>query len=154
VYIEYVHLWQSHKLHIMQGRKQYEEKLFTQVQLSRRIPKDNFYRQLKRNLKTKHIYKLTEQYYGNKGKKSLDPVVFFKLCFIKKQEGLSSDLKLINLCQIRLDLLFFLDYNLDDKLPHPNTLSKTRHLFPNTLFDSIMEGIQEAVEKTNESLKD
>ncbi|MBN2746041.1 MAG: transposase [Bacteroidales bacterium] len=138
----------------MQGRKQYEEKLFTQVQLTRRIPKDNFYRQLKRNLKTKHIYKLTEQYYGNKGKKSLDPVVYFKLCFIKKHEGLSSDLKLINLCQIRLDLLFFLDYNLDDKLPHPNTISKTRHLFSPALFQSIMDGFQEAVEKTITNLQE
>jgi len=31
----------------MQGKKEYQEKLFAHFQLSDRIPKDNFYRRLK-----------------------------------------------------------------------------------------------------------
>ena len=31
----------------MQGKKDYQEKLFAHFQLSERVPKDNFYRRLK-----------------------------------------------------------------------------------------------------------
>jgi transposase len=129
----------------MQGKKKYEEKLFTAVRLSRRIPKDNYYRKLKKGLKLKFIYDETEGYYGKRGKKSLDPVVYFKLCFIKQHEKLSSDKKLIEFCKIRLDALYFLDYNLDDHLPHPNTLYKTHHLFPEKLHKKILKQIKDQV---------
>lgn len=125
----------------MQGKKLYEEKLFTQVQLSKRIPKDNYYRRLRKHLKLTQIYKQTAEFYSKSGKQSLDPVVFFKLCFIKQHEKLSSDIKLIDFIKVRLDVLFFLDYNLDDKIPHWNTIYRTRHLFPDELFHKIMEDI-------------
>ncbi|MCK5856285.1 MAG: transposase [Bacteroidales bacterium] len=127
----------------MQGKKKYEEKLFTAIQLSRRIPSNNYYRKLKRSIDFSFIYKLTESLYGKKGKESLDPVVFFKLCFIRTHENISSDRKLIALCRIRLDLLFFLDYNLDDKLPAPSTVSHTRRYYPDTLFNEICETVEQ-----------
>ena len=34
----------------MQGKKDYQEKLFTHFQLSDRIPEENFYRRLKESL--------------------------------------------------------------------------------------------------------
>ena len=129
----------------MQGKKNYQEKLFTSVQLSRRIPSNNFYRKLKREIDFYFIYKLTESYYGKRGKESLDPVVFFKLCLIRKKENISSDRKLIALCRIRLDLLFFLDYNLDDKLPAASTLSNTRRMFPDDLFYDICDRIEQQI---------
>lgn len=125
----------------MQGKKQYEEKLFTQVQLSRRIPKDNYYRKLRKHLKLNYIYKQTAEFYGKKGKQSIDPVVFFKLCFIKQKENLSSDSKLMDFCKVRLDVLYFLDYNLDDKLPHWSTIYRTRHHYPNNLYQTIINDI-------------
>lgn len=129
----------------MQGKKKYEEKLFTTIQLSRRIPSNNFYRKIKREVNFEFIYKLTESLYGKKGKESLDPVVFFKLCLIRKQEDVSSDRKLITLCRIRLDLLFFLDYNLDDKLPAASTVSHTRRYYPEELFHDICYRIEEQI---------
>jgi len=133
----------------MQGKKHYEEKLFTQVHLSRRIPKDNYYRNLKRNLNLNFIYKLTKEYYGKGGKQSLDPVVFFKLCLIKKYENISSEKKLMEFCNIRLDIIYFLDYNLDEKLPHYNTIYRTRRHFPIDLHESIMDKINEKIESVN-----
>ena len=127
----------------MQGKKKYQEKLFTTIQLSRRIPSNNYYRRLKRNIDFNFIYKLTESLYGKKGKESLDPIVFFKLCYIRKHENISSDRKLIALCRIRLDLLFFLDYNLDDKLPAASTISHTRRIYPDDMFNEICERIEE-----------
>ncbi|CAZ97556.1 Conserved hypothetical protein [Zobellia galactanivorans] len=67
----------------MQGKKEYQEKLFAHFQLSERIPENNFYRRLKEVLELRFLYGLTEGHYGNSGQKSIDPVVFFKLCPLK-----------------------------------------------------------------------
>ena len=61
----------------MQGKKQYEEKIFTNFQLSERVPKENFYRWLKETLDLHFLYQETKNYYGTKGKQSIDPVLFF-----------------------------------------------------------------------------
>ncbi len=63
----------------MQGKKTYQEKLFSQFQLSHRVPKENFYRRLKEELDLHFLYVLTRPYYGYSGQKSIDPIVFFKL---------------------------------------------------------------------------
>src|SRR5690606_41162421 len=61
---------------LMQGRKPFEEKLFTNFQLSDRVPVDNIYRRLKESLDLRFLYKLTARYYGTEGQESIDPVVF------------------------------------------------------------------------------
>jgi hypothetical protein len=66
----------------MQGKKKYQEKLFTSFLLSERVPKQNFYRKLKGVLGLSYLYKLTEPYYGSSGQKRIDPLVFFKLCLV------------------------------------------------------------------------
>jgi len=66
----------------MQGKKEYQEKLFTQFLLSERVPEHNFYRRLKSVLDLDYLYALTKPYYGASGQKSIDPVVFFKLCLV------------------------------------------------------------------------
>jgi transposase len=125
----------------MQGKKTYEEKLFTTIHLSKRIPSNNYYRRMKRLIDFNFIYKKTESLYGKRGKESIDPVVFFKLCLIRKIENISSDRKLIALCRLRLDLLYFLDYNLDEKLPAATTISHTRRNYPEELYNAICEEI-------------
>src|SRR5690606_39248532 len=121
----------------MQGKKQYQEKLFNQFQLSERIPKDNFYRRLKDVLDLDYLYPLTKQYYGSSGQKSIDPVVFFKLCLVGYLENITSDRKLITHCSMRLDILFFLDYDIDEELPWHSTVSRTRQLFPEEVFEQV-----------------
>ena len=44
----------------MQGKKQYQEKLFANFQLSDRVPKENFYRKLSEVLDLHFLYKLTD----------------------------------------------------------------------------------------------
>ncbi|SDG43180.1 transposase, partial [Psychroflexus sediminis] len=79
----------------MQGKKTYQEKLFTRFLLSERVPEENFYRRLKSVLDLEDLYKLTKPYYGSSGQKSIDPVVFFKLCLVGYLENIISDRKLI-----------------------------------------------------------
>ncbi len=64
----------------MQGKKDYQEKLFAQFQLSERVPQHNFYRRLKDVLDLEFLYPLTKSYYGESGQKSIDPVVFSLSC--------------------------------------------------------------------------
>ncbi len=129
----------------MQGKKNYEEKLFTSIQLSKRIPSNNLYRRLKKNIDFNFIYKLTKSLYGKRGKESLDPIVFFKLCLIRKIEDISSDRKLITICRLRLDLLYFLGYNIDEKLPAATTISHTRRNYPEDVFENICTQIDEQI---------
>ena len=53
----------------MQGKKEYQEKLFAHFQLSERIPTENFYRRLKAELHLDFLYPLTKPYYGESGEK-------------------------------------------------------------------------------------
>ena len=96
----------------MQGKKDYQEKLFAQFQLSERIPKHNFYRRLKAVLDLEFLYPITKTYYGSSGQKSIDPIVFFKLCLVGYLENIISDRHLIQHSSMRLDILYFLGYDI------------------------------------------
>ena len=61
----------------MQGKKDYQEKLFNSFQLSERVPEENFYRRLKTELDLSFLYQSTKTYYGSEGQRSIDPVIFF-----------------------------------------------------------------------------
>ena len=121
----------------MQGKKDYQEKLFASFQLSERIPKHNFYRRLKGELDLGFLYPLTKGYYGESGQKSIDPVVFFKLCLVGYLENITSDRQLMDHCSMRLDILYFLDYDIDEELPWHSTISRTRQLFPEAVFEEV-----------------
>lgn len=121
----------------MQGKKIYQEKLFSSFQLSDRVPETNFYRRLKEVLHLDFLYADTQKYYGISGQKSIDPVVFFKFCLVGYLENIISDRKLIAHCSMRLDILYFLGYDIDDSLPWHSTISRTRQLFPEEVFESV-----------------
>jgi len=121
----------------MQGKKIYQEKLFNNFQLSDRVPEDNFYRRLKGVLDLQFLYCLTQEFYGSSGQKSIDPLVFFKLCLVGYLENIISDRKLISHCSMRLDILYFIGYDIDEELPWHSTISRTRQLFPEAIFEKV-----------------
>ncbi len=121
----------------MQGKKDYQEKLFNDFRLSERVPEENFYRRLKGVVDLNFLYALTNDFYGSSGQKSIDPVVFFKLCLVGYLENIISDRKLIEHCSMRLDILYFLGYDIDEELPWHSTISRTRQLFPEDIFEDV-----------------
>lgn len=125
----------------MQGEKLYQPKLFTTFNLADRVPENNFYRRLKQVLDLRFIKKDTEHLYGPCGQKSIDPIVFFKICLVGYLENIISDRKLIEHCSMRMDILFFIDYDIDDSLPWHSTISRTRQLYPEDLFDNLFNHI-------------
>jgi len=125
----------------MQGRKAFEEKLFTNFQLSDRVPVDNFYRKLNETLDFRFLYKTTARYYGTEGQESIDPVVFLKLILIGYLENLGSDRRIINTVSMRMDMLFFIGYNIDEPLPWHSTLSRTRQLYGEDVFKELFKKV-------------
>jgi transposase len=94
------------------------------------------------------VYKATKQYYGTEGQQSIDPVVFFKLMLIGYLENLGSDRRIINTVSMRLDMLFFVGYDIDESLPWHSTLSRTRQLYGEDLFKQLFkEVLKQCIDK-------
>lgn len=125
----------------MQGRKNYTEKLFLSFRLSDRIPKENLYRRLRETLDLSFLYKETKELYSKTGNPSIDPVVFFKLLITGYLENITSDRKLVEHCCMRMDVLYFLGYDLDEDLPWHSTISRTRQLYPTYLFEKLFSKV-------------
>lgn len=125
----------------MQGRKQYQEKLFTTFQLSDRVPPDNLYRKLNSTLDFHFLYKYTARYYGTEGQESIDPVVFFKLMLVGYLENLASDRRIITTASMRMDILLFIGYDIDESLPWHSTLSRTRQLYGQEVFKELFKRV-------------
>jgi transposase len=125
----------------MQGKKHFSDEKELFFSLSAHVPAHNFYRKLKACLDLDFLYNLTAPYYGRCGQQSIDPVVFFKLCLVGYLENIISDRKLIEHCSLRLDLLYLLDYQLDEPLPWHSTVSRTRQLLPESLFEEVFSQV-------------
>src|SRR5882757_2238345 len=125
----------------MQGKKDYQEKLFIRFQLSDYVPQDNFYRQLKSILDFNFLYTSTSKYYGSEGQKSIDPVVFMKLMLVGYLENLNSDRRIIATSRMRMDILYFIGYDLDEELPWHSTLSRTRKLYGEYVFTEVFKQV-------------
>jgi transposase len=125
----------------MQGRKHYQEKLFTSFQLSDRVPAYNLYRKLLSTVDFNFLYKQTAPYYGTEGQESIDPIVFFKLMLVGYLENLASDRRIIHTSSMRLDILYFIGYDIDEALPWHSTLSRTRQLYGEDVFRELFKRI-------------
>lgn len=92
-------------------------------------------------LPLKWLYKATKKYYGSEGQQSIDPVVFFRLMLIGYLENLGSDRRIISTVQLRLDMLYFIGYDIDEALPWHSTLSRTRQLYGEEVFRELFRKV-------------
>jgi transposase len=53
------------------------------------------------------------------------PVVFFKLLLTGYLENITSDHNLVEHCSRRMDVLYFLGFDIDEELPWHSTISRT-----------------------------
>jgi transposase len=125
----------------MQGKKLFLDKEVTRFRLSERVPRHNLYRRLAELVDWSFLYDGTRALYSNTGQPSLDPVVFFKLVLVGRLENLVSDRRLVEHCALRLDILLFLGYEVDEELPWHSTVSRTRQLFPAAVFKRLFDHV-------------
>ena len=80
----------------MLGQKVKCLKAHTAVSLEQLVPQDNFYRQVEAKLDLDFVRALVkDQYAASMGRRSIDPVVFFKLQLIMFFEGFRSERQLM-----------------------------------------------------------
>jgi transposase len=132
----------------MMGKKELEPKLLYSVSIEDLVPQDNFYRQLLEFLDMRFIYQECKGIYGKTGNPSIDPVVFFRLILFGYMENIISDRELIRRASDSLGVRLYLGYDLDEELPWHSTISRTRMLIPEKVFEKLFDKIlQMCVEK-------
>jgi len=125
----------------MQGKKLFLDKEVVRFRLSERVRPHNLYRRLAELVDWSFLYEETRGLYSHTGQPSLDPVVFFKLVLVGRLENLVSDRRLVEHCALRLDILWFLGYEVDEELPWHSTISRTRQLFPAAVFERLFDHV-------------
>jgi transposase len=121
----------------MTGKKKYEPKMLYSVTLDDLVPEDDFYRKLESILDLRFLYKEVASLYGKTGKPSIDPVVFIKLLLYGYFEGIISDRQLVRRASDSLSARYYLGYDLDEELPWHSTISRTRKLFGEEIFEKV-----------------
>jgi len=125
----------------MQGRKQFTNQVVTHFRLSERVPPHHLSRRLDALLDFRFLYEATQALYSHTGQPSLGPVMFFKLVLVGRLENLVSDRRLVEHCAVRLDILPFLGYALEEELPWHSPVSRTRQLYPVALVEQLFDRV-------------
>ncbi len=127
----------------MMGHRTKQFKLFAPTSLDALVPPDHFYRRLEEKLDLSFVRDLVRGTYGEMGRPSIDPVVFFKLQLIAFFEGITSERRLMETAQVNLAHHWYLGYDLDELLPDHSSLSKIRSRYGVEAFQRFFERIVE-----------
>jgi transposase len=129
---------------MMCKQKQVESKLFYHgVSLERRMPSEHPLRKIKQLVDFDFIRSQVADSYGNNGNQSVDPAVILKLMFLLFYENIKSERALMRHLPLRLDWLWFCDYDLDEDTPDHSVLSKARKRWGTDIFEQFFMNILE-----------
>ena len=119
--------------------------------LSEIVPKDHFLRKVDKAIDFKFIYDLTEEYYSHtSGRNCLDPVVLFKLVFLKDFYGIKSMRETIKRIETDAAFRWFLGIQFSKPVPHYSTFSQNyiRRFQGTDIFEQIFINIvNQAIDK-------
>jgi transposase len=87
--------------------------------------------------------------YAERGRPSIDPVVFFKLQLVMFFEGIRSERKLIETTSLNLAHRWYLGYNLDEDLPDHSSLTRIRQRLGIETFQRFFEEIVDLCQKAD-----
>lgn len=127
----------------MMGKpNQLEPKLFYHgISLDRRMPADHPLRKIKQLIDFNFIRSKVADRYGVRGNESVDPAVILKLMFLLFYENIKSERALMRQLSLRMDWLWFCDYDLDEKTPDHSVISKARRRWGLEVFTEFFENI-------------
>src|SRR6476469_1869745 len=111
------------------------------VSLETLIPRDHFYRHLEAKLDLSFVRDWTRALYAERGRPSIDPVVFFKLQLVMFFEGIRSERQLIATASLNLAHRWYLDYALDEDLPDHSSLTRIRQRLGIDVFQRFFEQV-------------
>src|SRR5512143_2371869 len=131
----------------MMGTKSPEAKLFYQFSLEERVPEDHLLRRVAQTVDLSFVRRLTERFYSHTGQPSIDPVVIFKMALLGYLYGITSERRLIEEIRLNLAYLWFIGYDLDEKVPDHSVLSKARKRFGLTVYQGFFKEIVQQCER-------
>jgi transposase len=111
------------------------------VSLEELVPTNHFYRHLEATLDLSFVRDWTQELYSDRGRPSIDPVVFFKLQLVMFFEGIRSERQLIETASLNLAHRWYLGYALDEALPNHSSLTRIRQRLGIDIFQRFFEQI-------------
>src|SRR5262245_21955404 len=111
------------------------------ISLEDLVPPDDFYRHLEQSLALGFVRDWARERYADRGRPSIDPVVFFKLQLVMFFEGIRSERKLIETARLNLAHRWYLGYALDEDLPDHSSLTRIRQRLRIDVFQRFFEKI-------------
>jgi transposase len=111
------------------------------VSLEALVPRDHFYRHLEATLDLSFVRDWTRERYAERGRPSIDPVVFFNLQLVMFFEGIRSERQLIATASLNLAHRWYLGYALDEDLPDHSSLTRIRQRLGIEIFERFFEQV-------------
>src|SRR3954454_17403928 len=111
------------------------------ISLEDLVPRDHFYRHLEAKLDLSFVREWVHDLYADRGRPSVDPVVFFKLQLVMFFEGIRSERKLIETASLNLAHRWYLGYALDEVLPDHSSLTRIRQRLGVEIFERFFERV-------------
>lgn len=111
------------------------------VNLAQRIRSNHPLRKVDELIDFNFAYTEVRNFYGRNGNESVPPPVILKLMLLLVFYNVRSERELMETIPERMDWLWFLGYDLNDKVPNHSVLSKARKKWGAAVFQSFFERI-------------
>jgi transposase len=111
------------------------------ISLDALVPVDHFYRHLDAKLDLSFVREWARELYADRGRPSIEPVVFFKRQRVKFFEGIHSERQLIATASLNLAHRWYLGYALDEDLPDHSSLTRIRQRLGIAIFQRFFERV-------------
>jgi transposase len=111
------------------------------VSLEDLVPSSNFYRYLEAKFDLSFVREWVQELYAERGRPSIDPVVFCKLQLVMFFEGIRSERQLIETASLNLAHRWYLGYALDEPLPDHSSLTRIRQRLGIDVFQRFFEKV-------------
>ncbi len=111
------------------------------INLDERIPATSVLRKIRKHIDFEFIYREVKDCYGGRGNVSVPPPLILKMMLLLILYNVRSERELMHTLPMRLDWLWFLDYDLDSEIPNHSVLSKARNRWGVEAFQRFFERI-------------
>jgi transposase len=122
----------------MMGEQKSEPELFNYaINLEKRVRANHPLRKVKAAIDFALVREEVAHCYGKNGNESVVPEVILKMMFLLFFDDIKSERELMEVIGERLAYLWFLDYQLEEKIPDHSVLSKARARWGKEVFESL-----------------
>lgn len=125
----------------MMGIKPYQEKMFYDFSLEKRVPQDHLLRKVDKIIDLRFVRDLVAPYYSHTGQPSIDPEVLFRMMIIGYLYGVTSERRLAEDLSVNLAYMWYIRYDLDEEVPDHSVISKARARYGKKVFEEFFQRI-------------